>query len=307
MRAAGKLIGFTACSIVALNIVWGWIADKPIDVAGPAQATVNHTDYIKSYAEKCIRRLLTVTHDHRDSLTDCWTTGDLSALPESLPVTAPVLVDSARANKSLLVAKYPGAEHWQVIVEVSERPYLSAPAHTTHHQLSILFTKYGLRATALPASISTGSTGATLPLAYGTSLPGTKLDATGAPAATGNIVSDTVIGFLTSYLTPTGGLDRYVAANSGIQAVADCSMIRVTSLLASRTTPDQEVPEEGTKVNVLATVSETTRQYGPRTEQYPLTLTVTSGTWAVTTIDPAPLLVGTADPAPVATPPQRIR
>ncbi len=300
VRTTATIIGFAACSVVALNVIWGWFTSTPIDVAGPAQATVNHTDYIKSYAEKCIRRLLTVTQDQRNSLLDCWTQSDLAALPASLPATAPVLVDSARTTKIWRVARYPEAEQWQVIVEVSERPYLSAPAHTSYKQLSILFSKYGRRVIGLPASVSVPGSGATLPMAYGVSLPVSTLDATGAAVATKSLVSDTVIGFLTSYLTPAGGLDRYAAASSGIQPVADCTAIHVTALLANTATPDQTVPDDGTTVKVLATVSETTTAYGPRSEQYPLTLTVSSSTWAVTAIDPSPVLVGTADLAPVA-------
>ena len=131
LHLAAKTVGFTACTIVAFNIIWGWITDEPIDVAGPARATVNHTDYIKSYAENCISRLLTTTSDQRASLSDCWTANDL----QSLPTTVPVIVDYARANKIALADAYPEAEQWQVVVEVSERPYATASPRTTYRDV----------------------------------------------------------------------------------------------------------------------------------------------------------------------------
>jgi hypothetical protein len=296
LHTAGKAIGFTACTIVALNIIWGWITDEPIDIAGPARATVNHTDYIKSYAEKCISRLLTTTSEQRASLADCWTANDL----QNLPTNVPVIVDYARANKIALADAYPQAEQWQVVVEVSERPYATASPHTTYHQLSVLFSKYGLRATALPGSVNGGGGGATLPLAYPVSLPIGKPDGKGGIEPTSNPLSDTVSGFLTSYLTNAGGLERFVSNTSGLRPLADCASLQLTNLVASNSVPDQTTPAENTTVHVLATLNEMTAQYAPRPEQYPLALTVSSGRWTVTGIDAGPALVGTADLAPVA-------
>jgi hypothetical protein len=81
--------------------------------------------------------------------------------------------------------------------------------------------------------------------------------------------------------------------------LADCASVQLTNLVASHSVPDQTTPADGTTVHVLATVNETTAQYAPRPEQYPLALTVSSGRWTVTGIDAGPALVGTADLAPV--------
>lgn len=296
LRMAAKAIGFTACTIVALNIIWGWITDEPIDIAGPARATVNHTDYVKSYAENCISRLLTTTADQRASLADCWTANDL----QHLPTTAAVIVDYARANKIALADAYPDAEQWQVVVEVSERPYATASPRTTYHQLSVLFSKYGLRATSLPGSVNGGGGGATLPLAYPVSLPIGTSDGKGGITPTSNPLSDTVSGFLISYLTGAGGLERFVSNTSGLRPVGDCASVHLSALVATKSVPDQSAPAEGTTVHVLATVDEMTTQYAPRPEQYPLALTVSSGRWTVTGVDAGPSLVGTADLAPIA-------
>jgi hypothetical protein len=58
--AARKILStlaFAACTIVAINTIWGWITDEPLDIDGPARAAVNRTDYIGGYAVNCVRLL----------------------------------------------------------------------------------------------------------------------------------------------------------------------------------------------------------------------------------------------------------
>lgn len=295
LRRSATIIGLTACTIVALHTIWAWITDTPIDIAGPARATVNRTDYVKAYAERCLTRLLTATQDQRGALADCWNTTDLQALP----TTAPVVVDFARTTKIAPTALYSQAEQWQVVIEVSGRPYPTAAPHSSYHQLSVLFTKFGLRAVGLPASVNGGGSGATLPLAYPVALPVGRPDGKGGTAATGNPLSDSVSGFLSSYLTAAGGLERYVSASSGLRPLADCTAVHLLTLIAGQSTPDHTTPAEGTTVHVLATVS-ALAHYAPRPEQYPLALTVTSGRWTVTGIDPGPAVQGAAEPSPLS-------
>jgi hypothetical protein len=303
-RRTATAIGFTACTLVALHIIWVWFTDTPIDVTTPARAVVNRTEYIAGYAKTCMTLLLTTTETQRGALADCWSPDDL----HTLPTTAPVLVDATDIAKITPVDTYPNAEQWQVIVRVTARPYPSATPTITLHQINVLFSAYGLRAVGLPATVNDGGTGATLPLAYGTTLPVGAPIATGGNRPTTNPVSDTVAGFLTTYLTATTGLDRYAAATSGLLPVTTCRTATLTALLATHTgAADTTTPPDGTTVRVLATVTETTTDYTPRTEQYPLTLTVTGGRWSVTRIDPGPLLTPTADltpvqPAPTGTP-----
>ena len=290
-------IAFTACTIVAFNTVWGWFTDEPIDITGPARAAVNRTDYVGGYAMSCIELLLTIVESQRSALNSCWSPSELRALP----TTAPVIVDSTAIAKIALTASYADVEQWQVVVRVNQRAYASAAPETTLRQVNVLFSSYGLRATALPATINDSGNGATLPLDYNATLPVGTADDKGRNRSTGNPVSDTVTGFLNSYLTTAGGLDRYVAAGSGIVPVATCQRVLITTLVANRTvTADQPTPPDGTTINVLATVSELTNRYAPQTEQYPLTLSVRSGTWSVVRIDPGPLLRGNAQLSPVS-------
>ena len=151
---------------------------------------------------------------------------------------------------------------------------------------------------------STTAAGATLPLAYDSTLPVGPPDGAGRNRPTNNPVSDTVAGFLSTYLTGSGGLERYAAANSGLLPVTTCRAATLTALLAANSgAAGVNTPPEGTTIRVLATVTETTTEYMPRSEQYPLTLVVSAGRWSVTRIDPGPLLNPYADLRPVQPPP----
>ena len=296
LRKTLAAIAFTACTIVAISTIWGWITDEPVDIDGPARAAVNRTDYVGGYATNCVRLLLTVTEAQRSALNPCWSPDELRALP----TTPPVVVDSTVIAKIALTATYNDVEQWQVVVRVNQRAYAGATPDATLRQVNVLFSKYGLRASGLLATVNDSGTGATLPLNYSSSLPVGSPDDKGRNRSTGNPLSDTVSGFLNSYLTPVGGLERYVGAGSGITPVNTSQRVLMTALVATRMVDAGQQPPEGTAVQVLATVSELTNRYAPQTEQYPLTLTLQSGSWSVTRIDPGPLLNGDAQLTPVA-------
>jgi hypothetical protein len=282
-RAAGLTVAMISCTVVALSTIWGWLTDEPIDVAGPARSAVNRAALVGSYAQGCITRWLTATQAHQQSLADCWTLHD----PIRLPTTPAVVVDSAAVSAVTLVADTGTAQQWSVVVSVSERPYQSATPATTFYRLPVVYSSYGVRASALPARISGPGPGADAPLGYPVTLAAT------------NPAFRTVTGFLPAYLTDAGGLDRYVTADSGLLPAADYRSTTLTKLLAQHSVPDQGVPPDGTQVHALATVDAITTQFAPRREDYPITLTVVSGRWTVAAVDFAPLLTDNAELTPV--------
>src|SRR5690242_5683035 len=77
LRKTLMAIAFAACTVVALNTIWGWITDDPVDIDGPARAAVNRTDYVGGYATNCVRLLLTVTEAQRSALSTCWSPDEL--------------------------------------------------------------------------------------------------------------------------------------------------------------------------------------------------------------------------------------
>ncbi|WP_205878866.1 conjugal transfer protein [Mycobacterium camsae] len=283
LRRAASAVGIGSCAIVAIATIWGWITDEPIDVAGPARTAVNRTALIGSYAQDCVTRWLTATQADQQSLHECWTLRD----PLRLPTTPAFVVNSPAVSAVTLVSDTGETQQWSVVVSVSERPFQAATPRTTYYRLPVVYTSYGVRASALPARVNGPGAGADAPLGYPATLPDTS------PAFT------TVAGFLTSYLTASGGLERYVTPTSGLLPAADYRSVQLTRLTANRNTPDHDVPAEGTTLHVLAAASAVTNQFAPLQLDYPIVLTVTSGRWTVSALDYAPLLAESAELTPV--------
>jgi hypothetical protein len=283
LRRAGLIVGLTSCSIVAIATIWGWIFNQPIDVSGPARTAVNRTALVGSYAQDCVTRWLAATQSQAQTLRDCWSLRD----PMRLPTTPATVISSPAVAAVTLVSDTGTTQQWSVVISVSERPYQSAAPHTSFYRLPVLYSSYGVRATALPARINGPGPGADTPLGYPNAL------------AANSTAFTTVAGFITGYLTPAGGLERYVTTDSKLLPAAEYRSTQVTKLLASATVPDQGVPAEGTTLRVLATVNAITSQLAPRQEDYPLTLKVVSGRWTVAALDYAPLLAPDAELTPV--------
>lgn len=278
-RRAGFVVGVGSCSVVALATIWGWIFHDPIDVAGPARTAVNRTALIGSYAQDCVIKWLTATQSHQQALQDCWSLRD----PIRLPTTPAVVVSTPAVSAVTLVSDTGDTQQWSVVVAVSERPFEAATSHTGFYRLPVVYTSYGVRASALPARVNGPGAGAEAPLGYPTALSDT------CPAFV------TVSGFITSFLTGAGGLERYVTTDSGLLPVAAYRSAQVTKLVANHAAPEQGVPANGTTVHVLATVNAVTSQFAPLQLDYPIVLTVTSGRWSVSALDYAPLLADNAE------------
>jgi hypothetical protein len=282
-RRAGFVVGVGSCSVVAIATIWGWIFNDPIDVAGPARSAVNRTALIGSYAQDCVTRWLTATQSHEQSLHDCWSLRD----PIRLPTTPAVVVSSPAVSAVTLVSDTGAAQQWSVVVAVSERPFEAATPHTAYYRLPVVYSNYGVRASALPARVNGPGAGADAPLGYPTALADTS------PAFV------TVSGFITSFLTGAGELERYVTTDAGLLPAADYRSAQVTKLVANHAAPDHEVPANGTTLHVLAMVNAVTSQFAPLQLDYPIVLTVTSGRWTVSALDYAPLLADNAELTPV--------
>lgn len=283
LRRGLLAVGLASCSVVAIATIWGWITDDPIDVAGPARSAVNRTALVGSYAQDCVTRWLTATVARQQSLHDCWSLRD----PIRLPTTPAVVVSSPAVSAVTLVSDSGPTQQWSVVIAVAERPFEAATPHTAYYRLPVLYTSYGVRASALPARVNGPGTGADAPLGYPTAVADTS------PAFA------TVSGFLTSFLTPAGGLERYVTTDSGLLPAADYRSVQVTKLVANHSIPDHAAPADGATVHVLATVNAVTTQFAPLQLDYPIALTVTSGRWSVSGMDYAPLLAADAELTPV--------
>ncbi|MGE2818009.1 conjugal transfer protein [Mycobacterium heidelbergense] len=282
-RRAGLVVGLASCSVVAIATIWGWIFDDPIDVGGPARSAVNRTALVGSYAQDCVTRWLTATAAHQQVLHDCFSLRD----PIRLPTTPALIVTSPAVSAVTLVGDTGAAQQWSVVISVCERAFEAATPHTAYYRLPVVYSSYGLRASALPARVNGPGAGADAPLGYAAAVADTS------PAFA------TVSGFITSFLTGAGGLERYVTTSSGLAPAADYHSAQVIKLVANHSPGERDVPSEGTTVHVLATVNAVTNQYAPLQLDYPIVLTVTSGRWSVSALDYAPLLAAGAELTPV--------
>ncbi len=160
------------------------------------------------------------------SLHDCWSLRDQIRLP----TTPAVIVTSPAVSAVTLVGDTGAAQQWSVVITVSERAFEAATPHTAYYRLPVVYSNYGVRASALPARVNGPGAGADAPLGYPTALADTS------PAFA------TVSGFITSFLTGAGGLERYVTTDSGLLPAADYRSAQVTKLVANHTAPITTCP-----------------------------------------------------------------
>ncbi|WP_308160115.1 conjugal transfer protein [Mycolicibacterium goodii] len=268
--------------------MWQLLFGEREDPVTPARTVVNKAAVVGSFAQDCVSMWLTATSQDTGSLAQCFAlpTNDLK-LPSTpaVVITTPTIVAVTYEG---LAGKEADSEIYSVVVGVTERPYESAPPTRGLYRVPVLWSKYGPRAASLPARVSGPGQGADLPLSYPTTL--TAAD----PAF------QVVSGFVTAFLTGSGGLERYVTADSLLASLGQVyETATVTGLTATQPLPT--TPADGQAVRVLAQVSAVTSQYAPVQLVYPLTLRGLGGRWSVAGIDPAPAISQTDAPIPVAT------
>lgn len=282
-RKAATIVAFASCTIVALSTMWGWVFSKPVDVATPARSVVNRTMLVGTFASDCVVRLLTASQSQQRSLANCWPANDQTRLP----TTPASIVDTPGISAVTLQDDRGDSQQWSVVVSVSERPFASAAPRLSCYRLPVLYSRYGLRATLRPALVNCPGPGADVPLSYPVTV------------AANSVLFTTVSGFLNSYLTAQGNLERYVTPKSGLVPAATYRSATLAKLVSTRAVPDQDIPAEGASVHAVATVDVVTSQFAPLRLDYPLTLTVASGRWSIAGLDLAPQIAPDAELTPV--------
>ena len=282
-RKAAMIVALASCTVVALSTIWGWAFGKPVDVSTPARSVVNRAMLVGTFASDCVVRLLTASQGQQRSLANCWPANDQTRLP----TTPAAIVDTPGVSAVTLQDDRGDSQQWSVVVSVSERPYASATPRLACYRLPVLYSRYGLRATLRPALVNCPGPGADVALGY---------PVTVAPTS---VLFSSVSGFLTSYLTAQGSLERYVTPKSGLVPAATYRSVSLAKLLSTRAVPDQDIPTDGATVHAVATVDVVTSQFAPLRLDYPITLTVTSGRWSVAGLDLAPQIAPEAELTPV--------
>lgn len=152
-------------------------------------------------------------------------------------------------------------------------------------------------AAALPAEVAAPALLAGAAPAYGVA----------APPTPGSPLSDAVAHFLTAYLAGNGELARYTTPSAHLSPVAPPAYpsVNLTSLAVAdnpNLASAPAAPADGTVVHLLAGADGIDAAGSAHPLNYALTLTVRAGYWTVTSLDPAPALVGVPAPAPAPPP-----
>jgi hypothetical protein len=280
------LVLVASSSINGIALVWQTIfPPEPLPVAAMTRDVINETDPVKAFAENCVKSLLTGTASTAANLTRCFPDGRKYELPttSSMTVSNAATWASKRRPSSNDVAVY------SVIVQIDEQPYPSAPPTTAFYQLPVaVYRDKGIQALDRIGRVDAPPPGAYVPLGYSVAIPANS------PLFT------MLSGFVASFLTASGGLERYITSDSGITPVGCYASATLTTAQADSNPPDTlaDNTELATHVDVLARRPD----YTLISLSYSLTLRSVGGTWFVAQMDAIPVLAATT-PTPVPTTP----
>jgi hypothetical protein len=282
-RAAGTVALTAAAVFGAAAGCRVFLAPERPDVAGIAQRVGNQADQVGAFAADFIVTWLTATAVQRAALQRFISLPDTAL---TLPTTPAAVVTAPQVVSIIHTGTTGEADVFAATVSVTERPYASAQSTRSFYRVPVAMWNYQPRALTLPARIDGPGPGADFRTAYPQAL------------SADSPVYALVRGFLSTYLTSTTGLDRYVLADAGLSPVAGYQSATVTTLSADRPVPENAAPDA--QVHVLATVVAQTAQFATVTLVYPLTAENSGGTWMVAGIDLAPAIGD--DPEAVGTP-----
>ena len=260
-----------------------FLAPERPDIAGIAQRVGNQADQVGAFASDFVVTWLTATAPQRAALQRFITLPDTAL---TLPTTPAAVVTAPQVVSIIHTGTAADAEVYAATVSVTERPYASAQSTRSFYRVPVAMWNHQPRALTLPARINGPGAGADFRTAYPQAL------------SADSPVYALVRGFLSTYLTSTTGLDRYVLADAGLTPVGGYQTAAVATLSADRPVPQNAAA--GAQLHILATVVAQTAQFATVTLVYPLTVENSGGTWMVAGIDLAPAIG--ADPEAVDTP-----
>ena len=280
---------------VALAAVFGWAAAVKVfvlpqhpdaaDVAAIAARVDNQRAAAGDFAADFVAAVLTTPAKQRSSLQRFVTLNADSVAPQEVSSAVPAVIATPRVWSVVAAGAVGDATLYSVTVSVQERPYASAAPSRAFYRVPVSLWNYQPRALDMPARISDPGPGADVALTYG------------HPLDTNTEIYAVISGFISSYLTASAPLDRYVLAGSWLTPVGGYHSAVVSTAETDREVPER--PEPGTLVHVRATVTAQTSQFATVNLCYPLALENSGGTWMVADIDLIPQTNSGAEPAPV--------
>jgi hypothetical protein len=256
------------------------------DVAALASRVGNQRDAAGQFAADFVAAVLTTPSTKRAGLQRFITLPQAEAVSQNAQSAppAPAVINTPRVWSVVPQGSAADADLYSATVMVQQRPYASAEASRAFYRVPVAIWHYQPRAMDWPTPISDPGPGADVKQGYGHSLN---------PSSP---VYGVVSGFISTYLTATTGLDRYVVADSWIKPIGGYQNAAVRSAETDTEVPD--APTSGAQVHVRATVVAQTSQFATLNFTFPLTVENSGGTWMISDIDLIPRISGDTETTP---------
>lgn len=244
------------------------------DVTAIATRVGNQRDAAGEFAADFVCAVLTTPASHSAALQRFITLPEAAGSSESRASLPAAVITTPKVWSVVPAGSAGDVDEYSVTIEVQQRPYASAEAARAFYRVPVAIWHYQPRAMDMPTPISDPGPGADVKLGYS------------HPLDPSNPVYPVVSGFISTYLTATSGLDRYVVADSWIKPVGGYHSAVVTTAATESAIPDVAAP--GIRIRVHADVSTQTSQFAVLNFGFALTVENNSGTWMVADMDLIP-------------------
>jgi Conjugative transposon protein TcpC len=298
MRRARRVSRRAGLAVVAACAVFGFAAGVKVffvaahpgdaDVAAIAHRIDNQRDAAGQFAADFVAAVLTTPPTNHAALQRFLSLGEHEASPtaaQSAP--PPAVIDTPKVWSVLPAGSVGDVDLYAATVVVQQRPYASAPPSRAFYRVPVSIWQYQPRALDWPVPVSDPGPGADVKAGYD------------HPLSPTSPVYAVVNGFITTYLTATAGLDRYVVADTWIKPIGGYQSAVIKTADTDAEIPDTAAP--GTQIHVRATVIAQTSQFATINFAFPLTVENIGGTWMIADIDFVPRLAGNTDTVPAGT------
>jgi hypothetical protein len=286
-------------AVVAACAVFGFAAGVKVfvvaahpdegDVAAIAHRIDNQRDAAGQFAADFVAAVLTTPATNQAVLQRFITLPESETQPvaSSSGAPPPAVINTPKVWSVVPQGSAGDVDLYSVTVVVQQRPYASAEPSRAFYRVPVSIWQFQPRAMDWPVPVSDPGPGADVKVGYDHQL---------IPASP---VYAVVNGFITTYLTATTGLDRYVVADSWIKPIGGYQSVIIKTADTDTEIPDTAAP--GAQIHVRATVIARTSQFAAITFMFPLTVENSGGTWMIGNIDFIPRLAGKGETVPVKT------
>jgi Conjugative transposon protein TcpC len=286
-------VAVTLCALLggaaALKVFLVTPHPSEADVTAITNRIDNQRAAAGQFGADCVAMFVTTAATKVAALQPCLTLPKSQTVPQAnrAAATPPWVINTPKVWSVIPQGSAGDADLYAVTVVVQQRPYVSAEPIRAFYRLPVSIWHYQPRALDWPVPTSDPGAGADVTMSYD------------HPLSPSGRVYAVVAGFITTYLTATTGLDRYVVADSWIKPIGGYQSAVIenadaTSEVAGAAAPDAQI-------RVRATVTAQTSQFATINFSFPLTVENSGGTWMVADIDLIPQLNDRADSVPAGT------